>query len=579
MELRVFWAYSYGCALFYFQESDGAIIVGFVNVKFLGQDYQVSEAINEFRDYDEILTPNREKILSTLSQDVKNSPYSWSFNDNTPDLVYNNAAKYQQIMEDCATVLVNKLYELGVYDVSSDEMLKQTTGIQELIDLRDVSLQTMLSEGKKYIELKNMGLERAYKSAASQITGSGWMVFSSSITTLMINSFVENSILKSQAKQADKEYQKAVQVISTCTTHALDKMVREVMIKQYYPSLIDILMKFPTSLTAMFLTILSERGKFDFNSIKQYDMDKAETMLNNINRVPDKVEFLKQVFAVCPFCFQLYEICLNEGLLDIDTFSTAKYFGFSDSLIDSVKSYCIKNSDDYSKIKTSVEMYSSFTGKSITEVLNEIYKDKIHIVRKHYNELNKAISNRRSLADWINKCISRNAIDFCKMERGKIKQLFINSINRIGIPYNTVDILLEKGLICTSSLSQNRIDATSIKEVNEYYYSNIETALFNYLDELKDHVDCCLSEASIKKADYEAKEKAYLDKINEYRNREKSLQQERDKLGLFAFSKKKELNSKISACVSERESFEKSENPYQIKDEIDRLYREAKEYI
>ena len=161
--------------------------MGFISVKFLGQEYQVSEAINEFREYDEILTPNREKIISTLSNDIKDAPYDGKFGDSTPDSVYNNAAKYQHLMEECATVLVNKLYEIGVYDVTADELLSQTTGISDLTALRDTTLQTMLTEGRKYVELKNAGLERAYQSAVSQITGSGWMVFSSSITTLMIN--------------------------------------------------------------------------------------------------------------------------------------------------------------------------------------------------------------------------------------------------------------------------------------------------------------------------------------------------------------------------------------------------------
>ena len=99
------------------------------------------------------------------------------------------------------------------------------------------------------------------------------------------------------------------------------------------------------------------------------------------------------------------------------------------------------------------------------------------------------------------------------------------------------------------------------------------------MGELIEHINRCLSESSMKKTEYETKQRAYLDRINEYRQKEKSLQQERDKLGIFAFSKKKELDGKISICVSERETFEKDNNPYGIKEEADRLYNKAKKFI
>ena len=277
-----------------------------VTVKFLGEEYQVSETINEFLSYDELLAPIRTKMLNAITSDIKKDSKNLTYGDTITDHVHSVSDKYRKMVEDGAELLVKKFLELGVYDVTANNLLDNVSSIGDINDLERNTFANLLEEGQRFVEMKNAGLERAYSYAASNITGSGVRVFTSSFSTLMINSVVERSILLSQAKKADKEYEEAARNISAQTVFALDKLYREVMVKEFYPSVMQILLEFDSKVMGSFLAELVNHGKFDFESVEKYNMVKAEDMLKNINQVPDKIGFLKQAFLTCPFSLDVY---------------------------------------------------------------------------------------------------------------------------------------------------------------------------------------------------------------------------------------------------------------------------------
>lgn len=204
--------------------------------------------------------------------------------------------------------------------------------------------------------MKRAGMDRAYRYAASRITGSGVQIFTSSFSMLMIHSVVEKGIILSQAKKADKIYEDAVREINRTSQHNIDSMCSEVIIKEFYPALINLMLEFDSKIMSVFLTELATHGKFDFESVEKYDMRKSEEMLKNINRVPDKVAFLKQTFSICPFGLEVYEECLKQGLLDKDTFETAKYFGMGEELAEKMDDYIKSNLKKSDKIKPIISM-------------------------------------------------------------------------------------------------------------------------------------------------------------------------------------------------------------------------------
>ena len=272
-----------------------------VTVKFLGEEYEVSETINEFLTYDTIFTHMRTEILNSIMADIKKDAYTVLNADTIMDHIHNTTIKYRKIIENNTEVLVKKLLELGVYDVTASELLEDGTAIANINILEKNTLYTLLEEAKKLLNMQKAGIESAYNYAARNITGSGVRVFTSSFTTLMISVAVEKNIVMSQAKKADKEYAEAVKSINANTSNALDKLEHQILIEEFYPAMMQYLQDFCSEIMSKFLTELTNHGKFDFESVKNYNMKKADEMLKNIEQVSDKIGFLKQAFLICPF--------------------------------------------------------------------------------------------------------------------------------------------------------------------------------------------------------------------------------------------------------------------------------------
>lgn len=73
------------------------------------------------------------------------------------------------------------------------------------------------------------------------------------------------------------------------------------------------------------------------------------------------------------------------------------------------------------------------------------------------------------------------------------------------------------------------------------------------------------------KQKYENAQKVYNAGIKELQDRESNLKQQRAALGIFAFSKKKELDAKILESQNEISAFKKSDNTQKLRNEYEQI--------
>lgn len=523
--------------------------MGYIPFNFLGEKYQISEAINEFLHYDELLTPIRVKILNALSQDIKRDSCQLRFGEEMPGHVENSAKVYIKFIEESANILISKMFALGIYDVTADELLSSITSIADINELKMRTLNTMLVEGQKYVDMKNRGVERAYRSAASNITGSGVMVFSSSITTLMIHSVVERGILLSQAKKADKEYEEAVKAINASTRNALDIMVSEVMVKQYYPSLMDILMQFSTKITSAFLVELVQHDKFDFASIEKYNMRKAEQMLTNINHVPDKADFLRQAFNVCPFSLDVYEKCLEYGLLDRDTFQTAAYFGFADNLVESMEVYISQNLKNKNLIAPIIAILAEHKNTDETEIWKRAYRETIESVENTYRSFNLILTQKDGLGSFVKECIGSDIEAVVGRTEDDIYRSITRKVSSV-ISESDYSELVGMGLLSPEALRKSGSISIDLGGINSELSAALTVAVMDFI-----------SEVGHKLRTYEELNAQFNQEIGRMRAELDLLKSEREKIGFFAFAKKKEMDIAISNKTSQISEYERTSKP------------------
>ena len=535
--------------------------MGLVAVKFLGEEYQVSETINEFLSYDTLLTPMRIKMLNTAIADIKeDSHLSWN-GDTMTDHIHGTADKYRKMIEDSAELLVKKLLELGVYDVTSNELLKDITSISDINIIENNTFATLLEEGHKIADMKKAGIERAYHYATSNITGSDVRVFTSSFATLMINSVVEKNILLSQVKRADVEYEEAVGNISARAMDALDTVYRQIMVQEFYPSIVQSLLEFCNKVMSIFLLELTTHGKFDFESVEKYDMQKADGMLKNINQVPDKVGFLKQAFLTCPFSLDVYEACLKHELLDKETFETAKYFGMGDELSEKIYSTIKENLRDTEKITPLISILASYRRTDEIEIWKKIYEGTLENIKGTYRTFNIALSERRKLDKFIRDNIDSTMNEVVKKSREDvIKNIDKKMLSLISEKqYNK---FVRMKILSPETIRMSGSSAITLSDINSEIRNALIDCIMEYIDEAKRRLDA-----------YNKAMDAYEKELKQKNDELSALQSAKNNLGLFAFSKKKEMLVIIDAKEGEISEFKNTHEPRDLWAQFETMYR------
>lgn len=533
--------------------------MGYVKVKFLEEVYQVSEAINEFLRYDSLLVPFLEKITkqvaSNLARDSKYRPSDICYN------IWPDTEKYKNILLDSTDFLVKQMLNLGIYDVTANDLLEGINTFSELDQLEIGIKRKIIDEGEKYLDMRKQGIEKSYSYARRHITGSGIGIFTNSFSSLMAYTLTERSIVLSQAKKADKEYQKAVEEISVRVDSGFEQMCKDVIFGEYYPMLVDMLIKFPTEIMSHFMKEVISHNKLDFQSIKQYDLQKASEMLKNIYQVSDKADFLKQTFLVCPFSFDLYEKCLEFNLLDEDTFKTAAYFGMGEALSQKIINLIKCNLKDVKTISPLIKILVSYQNTNEVELWKQIYSKILTNIEDTYKAYNLAISNKKSLDKFIRANIVQQMTDILNKSREDIFDIVISKLKNL-IDEEQYVKFVELGIISPDKIRMTGSCKNTLDEINDEISIALVNCIMDYSAEAKKRWECFNQAKKLVDAEIDKKNRELNDLIDKKRN-----------LGFLAFSKKKDLTDKISCKKSEISEYQKTHDTKPLFDEFNNMYR------
>lgn len=535
--------------------------MGEVTVKFLGDEYQVSETIKEFLSYDKLLNPIREKILQQFAEDIKEIAQTSFMETECVDQVRGIMDKYINFIEKATDIVVKKLFELEVYDITSEYLLQKVPSLECLYRLEKEIIYNITIEGQRIVDMGKVELEKAYQYAGRHIVGSGVQIFTNSSSILMASSMIEKNIILSQAKKADKEYEEAAKHIRKGAINNLDIMYREMMLKNLFPSINEIMMEFDNKIMIAFVSELMERGKFDFSSIKKYNLQKADGMLSNINQVPDKIGFLKQAFLICPFSSKLYEECLYYEVLDKDTFETAKYFGMGDELSEKMIEYIKENLGNIDKIKKVVSILAPYEEIEELTMWRIIYKDKIENIIDVYATLKGAIVNKKILDKLVKENVICRMIEIIDKTSGYVMECIGKQIEGIITP-KQFDNFVDIGILLPDDLRIIGSSEMKLESINNEIMTALEKSVKEYIEEANRRLNIYKEKKSLFDKDVKEKE----EEIN-------NLKLEKKKMGLFAFSGKKEISKIIQNKSTEIVEYKKAHNPQNYWDDFERMYR------
>ena len=464
------------------------------SVAFLGHHYELPDEILDYLEYERVTSRIMGSVLDLMIDKVEECKLGDAHS--LVEELRKTRKPYQRLMISTAEEYVKELIAKGIFDISSIELLERTDGFEKLDNLADDALDKHLEEAKRIFSDQLDDMQRAYSSAESSITGSGVSVYTSSALTLMASGVFETGVLRSQAKKADREFSEACASIEARANSAEARNDAHTIFGIFLPALSELMLDLCNQLFSVFLTELATRGLFDFDSIKGYNLRKAEKMLGNIRLVSDPEELLNQAFAMCPYCREIYKRAFSLGMMDEETFGTAETFGFSGVLIDELEGYCRQNVGKPEVFNRYLAILLKHRDTSRSDTILKMFKDDVAKAKAGYRELQCLFTEDRDARDAsIEKMLSNydelnRASKLLLMGGAEVRRVIAPDIKSIiKIPIG--ECLVREGLadgLCMPGYK----DGQTFEQLYKSLVRNIAQSILDYGERLRIHVDSCL---------------------------------------------------------------------------------------
>lgn len=442
--------------------------------------------------------------------------------------------KFKEIANEC----VKKLVEKGIYDTTVEDFIGKSPRmyawkyIAEATDNSGVKhfflrmKDCLLNMADAYIEQGESFLSEAYQAEDrrnSKITGTGFDIITNNIISYGIWAAMENNTINKQAKIANKEFQDEITNISQRIEIRSSRRISDYSTNVWIPNINESVDLFITDLFEKYLGVLIQKGFVDKETMKYVNVEKAEEILNNIDATHDKEGIIKAAFICCPFYSRIFieALSLKNDIKGI--VGCSKCFGVDEYL----KSYC----------EDKCESNIMILDLSESEVLERV---------SEYFDILSVIHNQ-SIEDYISRLLKNRREKISK----KIKCLVSSRLSNEGFEIINFIMEITKSVVedITAMNEQDifdRIKQYVIQQAMIYDDVNIYDEIINSTSKKLLTIVLDYSEKIKKAKNTYEKEQTNFNEIKLRINEEiLSLDTELENLGLFSFSKKKEIKDRI----------------------------------
>jgi len=528
----------------------------YFDVKFLDKTYEVSKDAVVFIKSREFVGKELIKLINESSNMIVrySETEAPKFFENFNVEIQN----YHSVMLEACQDIVDDLISRDIYDVSVTDFAGRLSGFKEVQTLGNQVIRKATNEIQKLVDEKNAGENLAYRSAANTITGSGIRVFTNSFASLMVYSAVEKHIMLSQAKKADRQYERAVQRIQAACKDALNQICTSILINDFGMGLVEIMETFNNELMQNYLLELTLHGEFNIDNIEEYSENKSNVILENITRVSDKKKLLRQAYEACPFNIDVYEKTLEMGFFDVNTFMDAKQIFPVETLQSMVESQIENSSASFEKMDEYVAVLADYMDLDEKTVINKYFSKYADSLIELFENIKKVCENKRMLDSWIRENITKDMDrivvisdkDICD----KVSVWFSHQVDE-----QKIKKLYSAGVNIFDKVNLEDVDLSSYENVRKYYANLLIDAIKNYIEE-----------AIKRKNIYEQAYEKYNVEFDKQRKKVERLKKELENTGFFSFSKKKELKEKIA---NELDELNKIKEPSDLKKAYYDMYK------
>ena len=452
----------------------------------------------------------------------------------------------------CCTEIINDFAERGIYDVCLEDFISNLSSFNLVAELGEKVLLKVNYEMQRLIDAKNKGMESAYKSAASTITGSGIRIFTNSLASLMIYSVVEKQIMLSQAKKADNQYEKAVERIVATSKNISNQICTNILINDFGRGMVKIIEQFNTELMNEYLLELGMHGQFDIEGISPYSENKSNAILENIYRAPNKKKAIVEAFEMCPFNIDVYAMWLKIGFFDTDTLLDIKQIFPTDLLTGMIEQVLSSNiAESETKLTDYITVLADYKNTSETDIIKQYFsKLGVQIVNQ-YKEISHICSDKKEFDQWVRKNISDDMEQILSLTEGamkaKVREYIANALDE-----KKYKKFAEAGVISLEKIKISGSEKSTYEEVRQEYEDLMNQTLSRYIVRMRE-----------KDREYKEACEKYNQEIDKLMLEINDKKKEIRGAGFFAFGEKRRLKGELMELKNKLE-YQKSKKEKHI---------------
>lgn len=294
-------------------------------VFFQKKEYTFPHELYEYIMYCREFQEDRDELLSLIFERIRCKIYQF------PDEEFNGKLKNV-----CKTA-IRCLGQNDIYNITENDLLKNNNGYAEFRKIENYAIEQMKYFKEKADAEYKEGYEKAYASAASQVTGSGLGLISNSIMAHMAFAAMESNTVRQQTAKAKKQLQNSLTSLSIQTGANREQREWNFVVNEIYPIYINIIEEFLSQVIDDYLSLLEKKGIFLYSEIHEFSITRSSELLKNLELVNNKSKVLEQAFECCPYNVNIYQKLVDMDLMDSTTESTLIFYEQKESLINSIK--------------------------------------------------------------------------------------------------------------------------------------------------------------------------------------------------------------------------------------------------
>lgn len=347
-------------------------------VNFLGEEYSFPSELRDYVFYCKKFQRDRDILLEVMYKRIDEKWYEF------PD------EKFDTLLRTVCKRTLQYLSEDDIFDVTEEDLLKNNKGYSEFLNMTQnyykKKNQLLADEIQKYTE----GYKNAYNDATSQITGSGYGLISNSIIAHMTFAAMESGTIRKQSEKANKELKRNLSDLSKETQSEREKREAELLYKEIYPTYINLIEIFISEIIDEYLSILENKGVYQYSKVKPFNIDRSMELLNNINIVKNKRRVIIEAFKNCPYNVYVYLKTVDLNLMDIQTKKTVEIFGQKEILVDLIEERIIEAIEiekDADLVKANMKGLALLNEEQEKTIYEKFLSPKIDGVKKRILEL------------------------------------------------------------------------------------------------------------------------------------------------------------------------------------------------